>query len=84
MIKNSKLIESKRMNTKGKEFHKMVYSGEQSDVLLTFEQYYWVKKNKAYILTLTCSEESFDRFKKTGEEILASFVLKKWIEMRWC
>lgn len=77
LVKNSNLIESKRVNTKGNEFHKMIYSGEQSDVLLTFEQYYWVKKKTAYILTLTCTKESFESFRNTGEEILASFVLKK-------
>ncbi len=77
MVKNSSVIENLRVKTNGNEFHKIIYSGEQNDLLLTFEQYYWVKKKTAYILTLTCSEESFDRFKKTGEEILASFVLKK-------
>lgn len=77
MVKNSNLIESQRVKTKSNEFHKLIYSGEQSDMLLTFEQHYWVKNKKAYILTFTCSQESFERFKKTGEEIMASFVLKK-------
>lgn len=77
MVKNSSIIESLRVKTNGNEFHKIIYSGEQNDLLLTFEQYYWVKNKKAYILTFTCTQESFDRFKKTSEEILASFVLKK-------
>ncbi len=77
MVKNSSVIESQRVNTKVDEYHRLIYSGEQSDLLLTFEQYYWVKKKTAYILTFTCTQESFERFKKTGEEVLASFVLKK-------
>jgi hypothetical protein len=77
MVKDANVIESKRVKSKGNEFHKMIYSGEQSDMLLTFEQYYWVKNKKAYILTFTCTQENFERFKKTGEEIMASFVLQK-------
>ena len=77
LVKNSTLTESTRVQDRDNEFHKIIYSGDLNDNRLTFEQYYWVKKKKAYILTFTCSEESFNRFKKTGEEILASFVLKK-------
>ncbi len=76
MITNGNLIESKRLSENGSEFQKVIYSGDQGVYKLKFEQYYWIKNGKAYVLTLTCEIEQFETYKVTGEKILNSFRLK--------
>ena len=75
MLTNGNLIESKRLNVNGSEFHKIIYTGDQGIYKLKFEQYYWVKNEQAYILTLTCELNQFDTYRITGEKILNSFRL---------
>lgn len=75
MITNGNLIESKRLNINGHEFQKVIYTGDQGIFKLKFEQYYWVLKGQAYILTFTCEKNQFDTYKLTGEKILNSFRL---------
>lgn len=73
MITNSNLLESKRVKANDNEFQKVIYSGDEGIYKLKFEQYYWVKNGKAYVLTLTCELDQFDAYKTTGEKILNSF-----------
>ncbi|MGQ1786839.1 MULTISPECIES: PsbP-related protein [unclassified Saccharicrinis] len=75
MVKNGKLISSERLNDGQNYFQKVIYTGDQDIYKLKFEQYYWVKNKKAYVLTLTCENHMFDSYKETGEEILKSFKL---------
>ena len=67
---------SERDNSGEKEFHRMVYTGKQGKFQLRFEQYFWVIENLGYILTLTCEEDQFEHYQKTGERILRSFRIK--------
>lgn len=76
MLTDGKIIESKRMTSGTSTYQKIIYTGTQGVYKLEFEQYYWVEKDKAYILTLTCEENQFAAFKLTGEKILNSFKLK--------
>jgi hypothetical protein len=76
MITNSTLIESKRIKTGSVEYHRMIYTGDQGMFHLKFEQFYWVKNEKAYVLTLTCEQDKFSDFKEVGEAILNSFSFK--------
>lgn len=76
LITNGNLIESKRLNENGSEFQKVTYTGEQGVYKLKFEQFYWIKNGKAYVLTLTCELEQFETYKVIGEKILNSFRLK--------
>jgi hypothetical protein len=76
MINNGNIIESKRLNANGLNFQKEIYTGKQGIYNLKIEQYYWVERQKAYILTLTCEVNEFEKFKDTGEKILNSFKLK--------
>ena len=76
MITNANLIESKRLSANGYEYQKVIYTGDQGIFKLKFEQYYWIKNGKAYILTLTCERNQFDTYMVTGEKILNSFSLK--------
>ena len=57
-------------------FQKVIYNDDQGIYKLKFEQYYWVKKEKAYVLTLTCEIDQFEQYIETGEEIMNSFRLK--------
>jgi len=76
MLTNSVLIESKRKHANESEFHKVIFTGVQGIYNLKFEQYYFIKNGKAYVLTLTCEEVKFEDYKETGEEIMNSFRLK--------
>jgi hypothetical protein len=77
MITNSTLTESKRIKNGSEEFHRMVYTGDQGMFHLKFEQFYWVKNEKAFVLTLTCEQDKFSDFKDVGEAILNSFKFKQ-------
>jgi hypothetical protein len=70
------MLESKRIKTQDEEYHKVIYTGDQGKYKLKFEQYYLIRNNKAYILTLTCEKEKFVNYTDDGESILNSFVVK--------
>jgi hypothetical protein len=76
MMPNSKLIESTRIKKDATEYHKIIYNGDQEGLHLKFEQYYWVIGNKAFLLTFTSEQNKYDAFKKVGESIMNSFILK--------
>lgn len=76
LITNSSLIESRKVKTANGEHQKVVYTGDQNGMRLKFEQYYWVIKNKAYVLTLTTDISTFETYKKTGEAIMDTFKIK--------
>jgi hypothetical protein len=76
MMNNVSIGEHKRVDTGSSPHYKIIYSGDQGIYKLTFEQYYFVKDNKAYVLTLTTEQKSFEKFKAEGEKMLESFVLK--------
>jgi hypothetical protein len=76
LITNSNLMESKRQNENGSEFQKVIYTGDQGSYHLKFEQNYWIKNGKAYVLTFTGEIDQFDRYKEVGEKIMKSFRLK--------
>ncbi|MEN9441933.1 MAG: hypothetical protein RLZ33_2010 [Bacteroidota bacterium] len=76
IVKNGEMITSKRENNKNGEHHKMIYYGTQGDMNLRFEQYFWVKDDKAYLLTFTSEKDAFKRIEKVSKKIVASFRLK--------
>ncbi|WP_338408989.1 hypothetical protein [uncultured Flavobacterium sp.] len=76
LITEGKIITSERVNKNGKEFQKVIYTGKQGIFNLQYEQYYWVKNNKAFILTLTCKQSEYSGYKSIGEQILNSFEFK--------
>jgi hypothetical protein len=75
MLTNCTLYESKRMKKGSQQYHKLIYTADQGGFRLKFEQYYWIENDNAYVLTLTCEESSFSKFKETGGKILNSFSL---------
>ena len=73
MLVDGRLIESSRHKNHNSEFHKLIYYSKVNSKTIKVEQYLWVKKEKAYVLTLCCEMDEFEKYKKTGEEILNSF-----------
>ncbi len=56
--------------------YKIIYQGAQNGIDMMFEQYYFLKDKKAYILTFTSIPTAFDAYKQIAEEILSSFTIK--------
>ena len=76
LITDGLLIESKRFKKDNSEFHELIYTGKQGIYELKWKQYFTIKNEKAYILTLTTEVEQFETYKTVGEEIMNSFKLK--------
>lgn len=76
MMKDGTILESRQLSKNGMNYQKMVFTGTQQGLFLKFEQFYFIKNNKAYVLTLTCEAKEFPAYKETGEKILNSFYLK--------
>jgi len=71
-----KIISSDLINVNGISHQKVIYTGVSKEGLrLQYEQYYWVEKNKAYVLTLTCQEDKFKDYQAIGEKIFDSFKI---------
>ncbi len=77
MATNAKIEENKRIMKGSEEYHKMIYSFDQGIYHLKTEQYYWVIKEKAYILTLTTEQSKYNDYKVVGEKMMDSFSIKK-------
>ena len=75
-LKNSKIEESVLVNINGIDIHKIIYTGQQGAFNLKFEQYYCLENEKAYSITLTCEQTSYEKHKVIGEQILNSLHFK--------
>jgi len=72
------IYESKKIFKPGKsDYYKMVYGMTQDVFKLKIEQYYFIKNDKAFIMTFTAELNKFDSFLPAGEQILNSFVLTR-------
>jgi hypothetical protein len=76
LITNSKIIESTRIKKEKADYHKIVYTGDQGKLKLKFVQHYFIKNEKAYVLTFTSEISKFSKYTKTAEKILNSFSIK--------
>lgn len=76
MITNSKLIKSERITKGANTYQKVVYTGEQGAYKLFFEQYYFVIKEKAYVVTYAQEQAKAESYATLGEAILSSFMVK--------
>ena len=77
-LSHTTIIESTRMNDGRNEYQQIHYTGDQGIFHLEFEECFWVKNGKAYILTFT--KEKTDSAcmdcREIPERILSSFTLK--------
>ena len=76
LVNNGNIIESNRIKKDNSEFQKIIFTGKQGVFELKFVQYYILKSEKAYVLTLTTEIEQFDSYKTVGKEIMDSFIIK--------
>jgi hypothetical protein len=76
-MKNYKAVEGGKITTGRREYYKTIFTWDSETHHLKVQQYYWITKGKAYVLTFTAEEPKFAKFRNVGESILNSFVLKK-------
>ena len=77
MLTDASIIESKRMTQGNKEYHKLLFTGQQGIFKLKTEQYYFLVNEKAFVITLTTEQNQYDKYIENGEAILKSFKLKE-------
>ncbi|MEL6867101.1 MAG: hypothetical protein AAFP19_21940 [Bacteroidota bacterium] len=73
LITDAKMVLSEREERAGEAYHHLVYTGKQGIFDLRYEQYFWLKAKKAYILTLTVEIDQVEAYQETGKLILNSF-----------
>ena len=76
MATDYKLIESKVYHVGSLTYHKLDFTAKQGTFNLHMVQYYFVTAVKVYTITLTTEAEKYGQYKKTGLQMLDSFVLK--------
>jgi hypothetical protein len=74
-ITNGRLLDSKRQGQGGNVHHRLAFSGKQQNVNLKWTQYYWIRKHKAWVITLTCAADQYDNFAAVADRIVDSFRL---------
>jgi hypothetical protein len=74
MITNGKLISSKRI--KEGQYHEIVATGTQGVMDLKFKQYYWVRGNRAYVLTFTALQTTYDAYEALAGKVMNTFKVK--------
>jgi hypothetical protein len=77
MMKNCKILESKKVNKGFQHHYKTIWTWEYQTISLKVEQYRWLSDGKAYILTFTSEQYKFAQVQQVGEKILNTFTLKK-------
>lgn len=76
VITDGKLLDSRRLKGDGSEYHQVVFSGKQGQFDLKWQQLYWIRNNKAYVLTLTCEASQYDNYVDIGKKVLNTFRIK--------
>lgn len=76
MMTDCEIIESNTITTAPTTYHKIIFTGRQGAFALKIEQYYFITKDKAFVVTFTAEQKRFDDYQVTGEKILQSFRLK--------
>ena len=76
-FEGSKVSESKRIKSGSVEYHKIIYTGKMNNYQLKFEQYYFIKNKKAYLLTYTAEVSQFEEYRSIAEQTLNSFKFSK-------
>lgn len=75
LVSDSKIMVSKSVNDKGKRYHMIVWRGYLANNNLKLKQLFFIKNEKAYIITYTALPETFNKFLKEANVILKSFKL---------
>jgi serine/threonine-protein kinase len=75
MIPDSKIMLSKSVDDHGKKYYLIVWRGFLANNNLKLKQFFFLKDEKAYIITYTALPETFNKFLKEANVILNSFKL---------
>lgn len=73
MIKNASILESRRIHAPEGEFHSITFTGQQGMSDLRFEQRYYLRNNKSYVLTFTYERDKIAEYRRVGDLLLSSF-----------
>ncbi len=71
----AQVFESSIIKQSGGNFYKVLYSMTQNKNKLKITSVCFIKNEKAYLITLTTKIETYEKYKKIGEDILNSFSL---------
>jgi predicted DNA binding protein len=74
---DGKIYESQKITRGEIEHYKIIFTMTQGIFKLRIEQYYFMKNDKAFVITFSAESDKFDKFQVVGEEILNSFILTK-------
>jgi len=74
---NGKVIESKTIKTANGEMQRLIYTADQGQYHLQFDQLYLIVKGKAYLVTYTAEVDKYQQYLSKANEALGSFILNK-------
>jgi hypothetical protein len=74
---NDSITMDKRQKDGMGEYQQLIYSADENNNHLQFEQYYRIINGKAYVITLTTLQKQWDKCHMIGEQILNSFIIKQ-------
>lgn len=75
LMSESKILKNVAGNYNGSDYQNIVFTAKQSGRQLFFEQFYWVHKSKAFILTYTGNQTDFDSHLSLRHTMFESFKL---------
>lgn len=74
-MEESELIENERLKKGDQEYQHLIYTAKNAGRVLRFEQYYWIIRDTAYVLSFTAELEQFEEYKNSSKRILDSFIV---------
>jgi hypothetical protein len=74
---DGKIVESAIVRTTEGEHFRIIYTMTQGMFKLTTTSVCFIRDEKAYLVTFSSETAQYEHYKKTGEEILASFTLTR-------
>ncbi len=72
-VPNVNILKSEKTIVSSNPAYMVIYTGNQEDYHLKWMQIWTLKENKAFIITYTAEEESYDNFLNIIEEMINSF-----------
>ena len=72
---DAEFLESNTLQSQGINYQRIIYTATQSQYKLQFEQWYFIVKGQAYILTFSAEAVQFKTYQKEAESLLASFKI---------
>jgi serine/threonine-protein kinase len=76
LIANAEVVSSKRIQTPSGGCQELILKGDQGIFHLKWKQRYWVRGNKAYVLTFSASQVTYDDYSLIADKIFNLFALK--------